>query len=307
MDTSGAATRPPIVPRTAASIRGRFALGVALALLGLGPIAPPRVSLLAPHGHVELVLAVDGAPASTLAPLRTIARILQADLGLPLPARVTARVYDGPTRFERGLVTYAAVPAARAAELAQFAIGATIPGTVLLQAPALPSIEWPRLIAHELTHLAQIELAGGDTGPAQWLAESMAEWVAYRVVAQLGFSDLEGRRRLARVAALEYVRRADGLDLAALATPSGFLVQHQRIGTLVTYRLSLHLAGDLIAQHGLLSMVDYFRAFRVSGDEAANFSASFGVSTDAFARAALARLATEPAPALSIEVGRPRA
>ena len=253
------------------------------------------------------MLAVDGAPASTLAPLRTIARILQADLGLPLPARVTARVYDGPAGFERGLVTYAAVPAARATELARFAIGATIPGTVLLQAPALPSIEWPRLIAHELTHLAQIELAGGDTGPAQWLAEGMAVWVAYRVVERLGLSDLEGRRQLARVAALEYVRRVNGLDLDALATPSGFLVQHRRIGTLLTYRLSLHLAGDLIAQHGFPSMVDYFRAFRLSDDGAANFSASFGISTDGFARSALARLGVVPAPALAVGVGRPRA
>lgn len=300
---------PTSTSRSAAprATSGRIALGVVLVILGLGPPAPPRVSLLAPHGQAELVLAIDGVPASAAAPLRVVARILQADLGLPLPARVTARVYDGPAHFERGLVTYAAVPAARAAELAQFAIGATIPGTVLLQAPAGPSIEWPRLIAHELTHLAQIELAGGDTGPAQWLAEGMAEWVAYRVVERLGLTDVESRRELARVGALEYVRRASGLDLDALAAPSGFLVQHRRIGTLVTYRLSLHLAGDLIAQHGFPSMVDYFRAFRVSGDAAANFSASFGVSTEAFGQAALARLTAEPSPALPVEPGRPRA
>jgi len=300
---------PTPITRSAAprAVSGRVALGVVLLLLGLGPPAPPRVSLLAPHVHAELVVAIDGASASVAAPLRVIARILQADLGLPLPARVTARVYDGPARFERGLVTYAAVPAARAAELAQFAIGATIPGTVLLQAPSGPSNEWPRLIAHELTHLAQIELAGGDTGPAQWLAEGMAEWVAYRVVERLGLADLESRREIARVAALEYVRRAGGLDLDALTTPSGFLVQHRRIGTLVTYRLSLHLAGDLIAQHGFPSVVDYFRAFRVSSDTAANFSSSFGVSTDAFGRAVLARLAGDPVPALPVEPGRPRA
>ena len=286
---------------------GRIVLGVFVALLGLGPPAPPRVSLLAPHGHAELVLAIEGVPASAAAPVRTIARVLQADLGLPLPARVTARVYEGPAHFERGLITYAAVPAARAAELAQFAIGATIPGTVLLQAPAGPSIEWPRLIAHELTHLAQIELAGRDTGPAQWLAEGMAEWVAYRVIERLGLTDLANRRDVARLGALEYVRRADGLDLDALAAPSAFLVQHRRIGTLVTYRLSLYLAGDLIARHGFPTMVDYFRAFRGSGDAAANFSATFGVSTDAFGREALARLTTPPAPALPVEPHRPRA
>jgi hypothetical protein len=269
---------------------------MALALLGLGTADTPRVSLLAPHRHLELVLAVDGASASTAAPLRPIARLLQTEFGLPLPARITARVYDGPAPFEQGLVAYADVPATRAAEVARFAIGATIPGTVLLRAPAAtigPAVEWPRLIAHELTHLAQIELAGRDTGPTQWLAEGMAEWVAYQVVERLGLGDFASRRASARAAATEYVRRANGLDLNALASPNSFVAQHQRVGTLLTYRLVLHLAGDLISEHGLAPLVGYFRAFRSSDDAAGNFMASFGSSVDGFALAALSRLAPD--------------
>jgi hypothetical protein len=277
--------------------RGRAALVLVLALLGLGAPPPPRLSLLTPHRFSELVLAVDGGTPNVVASFRPVARILQADLGLPLPSRITAHVYDEPGPFEQGLVTYAALSAPRAAELARFAIGTAMPGVVLLRTPAPatgPSVEWPRLVAHELTHLAQIELAGGDVGPAQWLAEGMAEWVAYRVVERLGLGDFASRRSTARDGAAEYVRRANGLDLDLLATPGGFLADHQRIGTLVTYRLALHLADDLVTEHGFPALVGYFRAFRASGDAAANFAASFGVSVDAFAQAALTRLALSP-------------
>jgi hypothetical protein len=272
----------------------RIGLGLALALVTGGPAADPRVGYLLPHRGLPLLLTVDGATADVAAPLLLVAEILRADLGLPLPARITARLYDGPARFEQGLVTHAAVPATRAAELARFAVGATIPGSVLLVAPAgaaSPSVEWPRLIAHELAHLAQIELAAAETGPAQWLAEGMAEWVAYEVVDRLGLDDFESRRVMARAAAIDYVRRSGGLDLDALASAEGFVSGHRRAGTLATYRLVLHLADSLVAEHGFASLVGYFRGFRVSDDAAGNFTASFGLSVDAFEQAAVARLA----------------
>jgi hypothetical protein len=277
---------------------GRSLLVVVLALLALQPAGSPRGGRLLPH-RLSPVLTVDGAPADAAASLRRIAEILRTDLGLPLPARITARLYDGRARFEQGLVTHAAVPAARAAELAQFAVGATIPGSLLLVAPArsgAPSIEWPRLIAHELTHLAQLELAGVEAGPAQWLAEGMAEWVAYETLGRLGLVGAEAHLAIARAAALEYVRRTGGLDLDALATAEGFLAGHQRAGTLRTYRLALHLADTLVKTHGLAALVGYFRAFRVSGDPDVNFAACFGRPVEAFEGAALARLqAGEPA------------
>ena len=284
-----------------ADAAGRTVLAAVLGLLTLGPpAATPRVPLSGLDLHSPLVLTVNGAPDDAAAVLGSVARILQVDLGLPLPSRVSAHVYDAPLRFREGLVSHASVPAARAAELAEFAIGATVPGAVHLLAPARatpPPAEWPRLIAHELTHVAQIELAGGHRGPAQWLAEGMAEWVAYRVLERLDLDDFTARRATARTAALEYVASTGGLDLGALATPDGFLARHRQIGTLLTYRLVLHLAGDLVAQHGFAPLVGYFRAFRLSADAAANFTTSFGTSVNAFERAALARLAAEPAPA----------
>jgi hypothetical protein len=289
--------------------RSGIALGLVVALFVLGPVQPPRGWRLWTHQGLPLMLTVDGGPADAAAVLRRVAGILHVDLGLPLPARIAARVYDGPARFEQGLVRYASVPAAYAAELARFAIGATTPGAVFLVAPTratTPSIEWPRLIAHELTHLAQIELAGGETGQAQWLAEGMAEWVAYRVLERLDVDDFESRRALARAAAVEYVGRAGGLDLDGLATPAGFLAHHRRLGTLVTYRLVLHLADELVTQHGFASLVGYFRAFRLSPDPAGNFAASFGGSLDAFARTAQARLESDRLDAVPGERQQPR-
>jgi hypothetical protein len=289
---------PRVEDMIARTPRPWVAAATAVMIFGLGTADTPRVSRLAPHRHVEVVLTVDGASAGTT--IRPIARLLQTQFGLPLPARVAAHVYDGLEPFERGLVTYASLTAPHAAEMARFAAGATLPGIVLLRAPALtssPSVDWPRLIAHELTHLAQIELAGGDTGPAQWLAEGMADWVAYRVVEQLGPGGFADAHASPRADAVEYVRRTGGLDLAALASPTAFVVQHRQVGTVLTYRLTRHLAAELVRRRGFDALVRYFRAFRVSDDAEANFLASFGISVDGFARSTRDRLAVPARPA----------
>jgi len=287
---------------------GRILLAAVLGLFTLAPpAAAPPLPLPGLDLHGPLVFSVEGAPDDIAALLGSVARILEADLGLPLPPRITAHVYDAPARFQEGLVSHAGVAAARAAELAAFAIGATVPGAVLLVSPpraAPPTAEWPRLVAHELTHVAQIELAGSHRGPAQWLAEGMAEWAAYRVLERLDLDDFASRRAVARAAAVEYVRRTGGLDLGALASPEGFITGHRRAGTLVTYRLVLHLADELVVRHGFAPLVGYFRAFRLSSDADANFVASFEGSVDTFQRAALAGLAIDRPPAPEEAPGR---
>jgi hypothetical protein len=277
---------------TAGARGGPIALIMVVAL-SLGPVDASRYPRRAPHADVRWALVVNGAPAEAAALLRRVARILDVELGLPLPARIVARVYDGPAHFNEGLVTDAAVSVEHAAELAQFAIGAAVPGEILVLAPAgvrRSTVDWPRLIAHELTHLAQIELAATDTGPAQWLREGMAEWVAYQVLQRLGLDDFRMRRAMAQAAAVEYIGRARGLNLDALATPRGFIAQHRRIGTLLTYRLALHLTDELVVRHGFRSLVRYFGAFRYSDDASHNFAVTFTASPTAFARAVLTRL-----------------
>src|SRR5207249_5140278 len=101
------------------------------------------------------------------------------DLGLPLPAGTRVHVYTTREAFRRGLVQDAAMGEEGANELAAFAIGIARPGRALLNGRlAGGGREWLRLIAHELTHVAQFELAGGEGRAEQWLAAGMAERVA---------------------------------------------------------------------------------------------------------------------------------
>jgi hypothetical protein len=134
-------------------------------------------------------------------------------------AEITHRVdvpFRASGRIPRAALVLRDLGPSQAAELAAFATGATIPGTIFLMTPGQvgrPGAEWPRLIAHELTHLAQIELAGRHATPAQWLTEGMAEWVAYRGPEVTDLDDNPSLLALARNAAVGYVARAGGLDL----------------------------------------------------------------------------------------------
>src|SRR3989440_4627280 len=129
------------------------------------------------------------------ATVRGIAGIIVRDLGLPLPETVTVYVYSSREIFEQGLVDDGRVSRVRAAELSDFALGVGKRRQLLLhQEPNVGSAEWVRLVAHELAHVSQIELAEGEGRAEQWLAEGLAEWVAYRVLERLRLGTA-GRRR----------------------------------------------------------------------------------------------------------------
>jgi hypothetical protein len=227
------------------------------------------------------------------ATVRGIAGIIVRDLGLPLPETVTVYVYSSREIFEQGLVDDGRVSRVRAAELSDFALGVGKRRQLLLhQEPNVGSAEWVRLVAHELAHVSQIELAEGEGRAEQWLAEGLAEWVAYRVLERLRL-DTVVRRRLVAVASVRDHRPvvARRLDLETLGTPRGFTVRHLREGSQATYQLSYLLADYLIARDGLEHVVDYFRSCATRGDRHRNFAAAFGQSLEDFEREALAHLA----------------
>ena len=93
-----------------------------------------------------------------------IAAILAKDLKLPMPERVTVYVYSSRQVFEQGLIRDAHVSPMRAAELSDFAIGVGRRRQLLFNDEAYDhrGREWLRLIAHELAHVSQIELAQGE-------------------------------------------------------------------------------------------------------------------------------------------------
>ena len=98
------------------------------------------------------------------ATIRRVAHVVQTDLGVPLPQHFTVYVYDSPRHFAEGLMLDADVAPATAVRLAEFAVGVTVPDSFLLRmkGSAWGKAETLRVVAHELAHLGQIELAQGE-------------------------------------------------------------------------------------------------------------------------------------------------
>jgi hypothetical protein len=250
-----------------------LALALVLALLPTaGATEPPRPALsttlrvaTAHRQAVEEVMAVMVA------------------LGLPMPVEVDVHVYDTQAAFHRGLSQDAYVNADRVDEIAAFAAGLARPGRVLLHSRAARGRrEWRRLMAHELTHVSQFALAGGDGRADQWLAEGMAERMAFEVLERLDLDTLAARRALALAAARQHPAFWTGrVDLPALGSPREFTLRHQRDGSMATYQLSFLMADYLIARAGLPTVLDYFRRCRTLDREKA-FTLTFGQSVVAF-------------------------
>jgi hypothetical protein len=226
--------------------------------------------------------------------VRGIAAILARDLGLPVPQQITVYVYASRRIFEEGLVQDGQVSRLRAAELSDFAAGIGKRRQLLLHHKgAVWTADWLRLVAHELTHVSQIEIAGGEGRAEQWLAEGMAEWTAFHVLEHLRLDTLLRRR----TAAMQAVRRHPAvvsarLDLETLGTPGGFTNRHLRDGSQATYQLAFLLADRLIEREGYDALVEYFEAFRTRGGRRANFRTAFGQSLAEFEQEALAYLTT---------------
>src|SRR2546427_9381905 len=185
--------------------------------------------------------------------IERVVDVLTHDLGLPLPAGTRVHVYATREAFRRGLVQDAAMGEEGADELAAFAIGMARPGRALLNGRlADGSSEWLRLVAHELTHVSQFELAGGEGRAEQWLAEGMAEHVAFQALERLGGGSLATHRRLALVRVRKQPAFAHGrLDLTTLGSPRDFTLRHPPEGSVETYHLTFLLADYLIERHGL--------------------------------------------------------
>lgn len=225
--------------------------------------------------------------------VRGIAAILVHDLDLPVPGEVTVYVYGTRRVFEQGLIRDAHVSPARAAELSDFAIGIGKRRRLLLndEGTERNGREWLRLIAHELAHVCQIELAQGEGRAEQWLAEGMAEWVAFTVLERLGLDTVAARRTLARAGIRNHAAMvAARLDLETLGSPRGFTVRHLREGSLPTYQLAFLMADYLIEREGFATVVQYFRAFSGSQDRHGNFATAFGRTIEEFENEILGHL-----------------
>jgi hypothetical protein len=158
--------------------------------------------------------------------------------------------------------------------------GIASPGRIRINVDAMYALAWPAriwVLAHELTHVAQYQLAGGRRGSSpQWLREGMAEWVGLRVLETLGRGSgplalKNARRQLGRTA-----KKRRLPSLSDLATPASWILRVAEWSHRPLYDLSLVAATDLIERHGMSAALDYFAAFARSDEAAANFRLCFG-------------------------------
>ena len=224
-----------------------------------------------------------------------IAAILSKDLKLPMPERVTVYVYSSRQVFEQGLIRDAHVSPVRAAELSDFAIGVGRRRQLLFNDEAYDhrGREWLRLIAHELAHVSQIELAQGEGRAEQWLAEGMAEWIAFNVLERLSLDTVQNRRSIAAAGIRTHAALvAAKLDLDTLGTPRGFTVRHLKEGSLPTYQLAFLMTDYLITRDGFDRTVQYFKGFGQGGGRRDTFRFAFHQTLEQFEDEVLAHLKT---------------
>jgi len=236
--------------------------------------------------RIALGIAPDFVPVPTWeSTIRRVARVMRDDLSLPLPPRITLHLYGSPEMLERGLVDDLGVAPPLAARLGDFAAGVSLDRHLLLLEPESRRgvRDWTRLVAHEMTHLSQTELAGDGPRGSQWLAEGMADWVAYSVLERLGIGPAGAERSLTLAAAREALGAGVPLDLQLLGAPRGFIEATSREGVR-TYRLAYLLTDRLIERHGFPRLVRYFRESGAAVDPSVTFASVFGESLDDFAR-----------------------
>ena len=285
------------------------ALGSRLRHYGLacGFLLLVAVVVVAGCGSSRMVLPVTIDPNTQVSPadskeltnheraVQGISAILAKDLKMPMPDKVTVYVYSSRQVFEQGLIRDAHVSPVRAAELSDFAIGVGRRRQLLFNDEAYDhrGREWLRLIAHELVHVSQIELAQGEGRAEQWLAEGMAEWIAFNVLERLGLDTVQNRRAIAAAGIRTHAALvAAKLDLETLGTPRGFTVRHLKEGSLPTYQLAFLMADYLITRDGFDRTVQYFKGFSHGGGRRETFKSAFNQSLEQFEDEVLAHLKT---------------
>lgn len=286
--------RSPLRPWPRAVAAGVVVVSLAAVIQANGP---PRdrahTDVTAPDGPCN-VMSLDDIrriPRHRLPTIRTYRwaaaaalSVVERDLRLP-PLRGELALYSSEEAFKGALLDDGHRPLLGDASLATM-IGVSTPGRICLNIHQLYPYSWSvriAALAHEMTHVAQYQLAGGRRrGTEQWLREGMAEWVGARVLEILGQGTAASSVRAARdVLGREAERRPlPGLgDLVTVASWSRLAKQGLERPL---YDISLVAAADLIDRHGLDALVEYFGRFAGSDDRPGHFRACFGEDPEAF-------------------------
>jgi hypothetical protein len=215
--------------------------------------------------------------------LATITSVMRRDLDLPV-GDASLIFYRDRDAFRVALVQNG-YDQQLAVDAAQTMTAVSGFRRVLLNDEIVDALDWPRrvaLLAHELTHTLQYDVARGRRGTSdQWLREGFAEWVEIEVLIALRLTTRRDARRLA----VQRVRDAGALPpLQDLVTFPQWVGVAQRTGTDAVYGQAMLAATQLIERHGAPAVVAYFARFGRSNARQANFRDSFGEDLRVFDR-----------------------
>ncbi|MBI2204525.1 MAG: hypothetical protein HYU41_11815 [Candidatus Rokubacteria bacterium] len=266
-----------------------------LLLLALaGCVKPARTVIDVPVERGEPVAVTAKSDDETV--LRAVATVLVTRLGVPLRAPVRVHVYPSLATFEIGLVKDGYVNESVAREQAAFATGVGTAHGILLRGDRLeaaPLAVRVGVMAHELTHVSQYELAAGRRSTSdQWLREGFAEWVKFRTIDAMGLRPYAPSRAAVARAVHQEFRPGRFPELATLADSREWIAARQRHGTIATYGQAFVAADRLLERAGRDTGVAYFARFAVSRDRERNFADAFGVSRADFFKEFRRHLAT---------------
>ena len=213
--------------------------------------------------------------------------VMTEDLQLPVPSTsFTLYFYPYREAFAQGLTEQFNTDPTLARAIAKSALGRirqTVEGKqFLVNEEILHGLKWPErihVLAHELTHIIQYELADGKLAGDLWLIEGFADWVAYQVLEVLGL-DTFNRRKHLKIAQVKHEHEQP--PLSQMITVQEWQALNTRYGSAIPYAQAFLATDLLIEQQGLSSVIDYFRRVPHATDLSQNFQAAFGVELSTF-------------------------
>jgi hypothetical protein len=264
---------------------------LALACAAAPALAAP-VEIRLPSGPAPTPVVPSGI-ASYPQAVQAIVDVLSGPLMLPVPA-YRMEVHSDRAEFEQALLRHLRLPPETARQASGFAKAAVGNRRILVNDTLMARSPWPErllTLSHEMVHATQLELAGHRSVVRnQWLVEGFAEWVAFRVVQELGTQSL-AEARASMLRRVRAARAGPGLaPLADLDTLAQWVDERERRGFDAAYPYAYLVVDFLIERHSYERVLDYFRRHRAGGEASAHFEAAFGETVAQFQQAVDARM-----------------
>jgi hypothetical protein len=219
--------------------------------------------------------------------VQAIVSVMTDDLQLPVPpTSMTLYFYPYREAFAQGLTDQFNTEPALARTIAKTALGRlrqTDAGKrFLVNDEILGSLGWPErihVLAHELAHIVQYELAGGRLIGELWLIEGFADWVGYQVLEVLGL-DTVSRRKAFNIAQIRQQRELT--PLSQMITVQEWQALNAKYGSAIPHAQAFLATELLIEQQGRAAILEYFRRAPHTTDFFGTFRSAFGIEPSAF-------------------------